>query len=45
MKRVNGEYMFDPKTKKYPYPEDTASHYIKFKKQKDIKTGSNKNSC
>ncbi len=24
--------MFDPKTKKFPYPEDTASHYIILKK-------------
>ena len=29
--------MFDPKCNKYPYPEDTAEHYIKIKKQKDIK--------
>lgn len=27
---------FDPKTKKYPYPEDTASHYIKIKKKYDL---------
>ena len=24
--------MFDPKTKKYPYPEDTGSHYLIVKK-------------
>ena len=24
--------MYDPKTKKYPYPEDTAGHYIKIRK-------------
>lgn len=28
--------MYDPKTNKFPYPEDTSSHYIKFKKQVDI---------
>lgn len=27
---------YDPKSKKYPYPEDTDQHYLKFKKQKDI---------
>ena len=24
--------IFDPKTKKFPYPTDTASHYITIKK-------------
>ena len=28
---------FDPKSKKYPYTQDTASHYLKYKKLKDIK--------
>ena len=25
-------FIFDPKTKKFPYPTDTASHYIILKK-------------
>lgn len=29
--------MYDPKSTKYPYPMDTSSHYIKFKKQRNIK--------
>lgn len=32
---------FDPMSKKYPYPMDTASHYLKFKKLKDIKIDKN----
>ena len=32
---------FDPKTKKYPYPKDTASHYLKIKKNRNINFDSN----
>ena len=28
--------MFDPKTDKYPYPEDTASHYAEVKMDRGI---------
>ena len=27
---------FDPKTKKYPYPEDTSAHYLKIKKDRGL---------
>ena len=30
---------FDPKTKKYPYPKDTAMHYLKIKKNRNINLG------
>ena len=30
--------MFDPKTDKYPYPEDTASHYLDVKMDRGIVT-------
>ncbi len=32
---------FDPKTKKYPYPKDTSEHYLKIKKNRNIKFDSN----
>lgn len=32
---------YDPKTKKYPYPKDTSSHYLKIKKNRNIKFDSN----
>ena len=28
--------MFDPKSKKYPYPEYTDMHYLKIKKDKKL---------
>lgn len=32
---------YDPKSKKYPYPKDTASHYLKIKKNRNINFDSN----
>ena len=33
---MKNQETFDPKTKKYPYPEDTSSHYIKIKEKHKI---------
>ena len=38
---INKLQDFDPKSKKYPYPLDTATHYLKYKKIKDIKVDKN----
>ena len=33
--------MFDPKTNKFPYPEDTATHYLKVEEKKKIEFDEN----
>lgn len=34
--RVRGDGMFDPRTNRYPYPEDTDRHYLEVKKNRGI---------